>query len=63
MGAHEGEDGDAVLEDEVGVEDDAAGEHLQRRVPRVGVGVGADTEHQQLGVNLTRRKVPNKLAA
>ena len=52
VGAHEGEDCDAVLKDEVGIEDDTAGKDLERRVPRVRVGARPDAEYQQLGVNL-----------
>ena len=54
VGAHECEDSDAVLKDEVGVEDDAAGEDLERRVPGVRVGARPDTEHQELGVDLEK---------
>ena len=52
VGAHEGEDGDAVLEDEVGVEHDTSGQNLEGRVTRVRVGTCADTEHKKFWINL-----------
>ena len=52
MGAHEGEDGDAVLEDEVGVEDDTSGQNLKCWVTSVWVGTCADTEHKKFWINL-----------
>lgn len=54
MGAHEGEDGDAVLEDEVGVEHDTSGENLESGLAGVRVGTCADTEHKKFWINLNK---------